>query len=1096
LADRIKALDQWKTPNVSAKSGNDTKLSHAKFSQEPNEVDDYISRLHKTMKSLKSRVEPVKVMDTPDVLKQVGMPDLPIYISRDIVRKATNGVKRNHDLDISVIENLPNLLSDPIAIFKPKDSGIAGKGSKNILVESQTKKGNKVVVTIHGNQQEHRFIVNRIVSAYGKEAHQFQGWINSGLLQYIRSKNPEWLRLQGLQLPKERSFHQGSLSSVITKDDIVKGLNLDSDLSSNEDVKFSRELSPDLAEKLGLNPKKGKVEKAKETAKSILGKSRSDWGNTFNEWMKKANTASLDGLAPIKYAEEQNGITNAEDSGYIASRLASGSSSVMQAVMLHGRPEWKDGIIQKQESSTEKDSMLAIFDDLGKDMHNWLGWMVGNRAKELKAQGRENLLSDQEIDELTGLVQGKEQKFSESKDKFNAMNKALLDLAQDAGLIDPDSRSEWESEWYIPFFRQNEKEDGEGNVIGPWKSKGIANQTPQIQRLKGSEKNINDVLENIFVNTGKLVDASMKNMAMQKVVHNLSDTDIIEVVPRPNKMQFKAKDAVQVSIEGERYLVKVHDPDLYRAMTMIDLERSNHPVMKVAREAKRLLTAGVTASPDFMLRNFLRDSLSSWAISDDGFKPLIDSIRGAKKTLRNEGGTIDMMFSGASFLGGYMNANDPKAMSISVRKALKRKGFNPKQIQQYEASLVTNKKQLIDRIAQGWEQYNRYGEALENSSREAVYEAAIKAGKSKAQAVFEAKDLMDFSMIGGSKIALFLSDVLPFFNARIQGLGKLSRAAKQNPKDIAKRGGMIAGASVALVMMHGDDERYQELPDWDKDMNWHFWFGDQHVRIPKPFEIGVLFGTFPERMVNTMVFEDSGEDLRKAFTRNLVSTFALNPIPQVINPIFEATFNYSAFTGRPIENMYDSSLRPEARYNERTSETMREVGELFGVSPKKLEHVYKGYLGTIGAYILSITDMVTRGVGDHGESPDFKIENLPVVKSFYRGTDRAVSTKYMNDFYDMLGEVDEAYTTINRYRKENRLDEANELYIDNSKKLTQRKFLNQAQKQIRQLNSEIDMITRSRTLTGERKREMIDKKIAQRNAFVAQAVKRINPYFD
>ncbi|MEI7308699.1 LPD38 domain-containing protein [Pectobacterium carotovorum] len=32
-----------------------------------------------------------------------------------------------------------------------------------------------------------------------------------------------------------------------------------------------------------------------------------------------------------------------------------------------------------------------------------------------------------------------------------------------------------------------------------------------------------------------------------------------------------------------------------------------------------------------------------------------------------------------------------------------------------------------------------------------------------------------------------------------------------------------------------DDERYEELPDWDKDAYWHVWIGDQHVRFPKPF---------------------------------------------------------------------------------------------------------------------------------------------------------------------------------------------------------------------------------------------------------------------
>ncbi len=250
LTDRTKSVEHWLDPTQNPKQNTSTKLSQAKFSQEQKDVDDYIQRLNKAMNSLKSRVEPVKVMDTPDVLKAVGMPDLPIYISRDIVRKATNGKKRNHDLDISVIENLPSLLSDPIAVFRPKDEKLSKSGSKNILVEATIPNGNKVVVAIHGNQQEHRIVVNRIASAYGKESEQFSGWVKNKLLEYIKSKNPEWLRLQGLQLPKERSFHQGSNKSVITKDDLVKSSAGSDGNNTDGDIKFSKTRKMTLDEAL------------------------------------------------------------------------------------------------------------------------------------------------------------------------------------------------------------------------------------------------------------------------------------------------------------------------------------------------------------------------------------------------------------------------------------------------------------------------------------------------------------------------------------------------------------------------------------------------------------------------------------------------------------------------------------------------------------------------------------------------------------------------------------------------------------------------------------------------------------------------------
>lgn len=44
---------------------------------------------------------------------------------------------------------------------------------------------------------------------------------------------------------------------------------------------------------------------------------------------------------------------------------------------------------------------------------------------------------------------------------------------------------------------------------------------------------------------------------------------------------------------------------------------------------------------------------------------------------------------------------------------------------------------------------------------------------------------------------------------------------------------MLALASVGLYLLNRDDPRYQDLPDWDRDANWHFFVGDQHFRYPK-----------------------------------------------------------------------------------------------------------------------------------------------------------------------------------------------------------------------------------------------------------------------
>ncbi|MCY9814491.1 LPD38 domain-containing protein [Aeromonas caviae] len=920
---------------------------------------------------------------------------------------------------------------------------------------------------------------------------------------YLKLNNPVYLdemslEEQGNYLREARANgHDGAIIGdgleyvVFTPEQIKSAIGNNGEYSkSNPDVRFSQtNTAADAAmEKLNLGPKPDIIDKTKASLNKLRQVDRGVVSSWIDRVIKKANTEVLDALAPIKYAEEAAGITDAADSGYVAARMATGAASTMQATMLYGLPEWNDGVIQRKAGTGEKDALLGIFADLGADLHNWLGWMAGHRAELLMAQGRENLLDANDIAALKGQGKGKEAKFKEAKARWNRLNAATLDLAQEAGLFTKEARAEFENEWYIPFFRESD----DGDVIAPFKTKGIANQNAGIKKLKGGEANTNDLLENIFTSTSKLIDASMKNMAAQKTVWNLADTGIIEVIPKPNKMDYQAlangKDRIMVKLEGEDYMIRVEDPDLYRAMTFFD-RKPFSAMVNVAAKAKRLLTAGVTASPEFMLRNFLRDSLSSWAISKDGFRPVIDSIKGVKKTLAMDGSTIDVMFSGASFLGGYVNGNDPEAMADTVRKSLRRKGMTPEQIARYEKSIIRNAAQAKGVVANVWEKYNRYGEAFENANREAVYAAAIKAGKSHAQAAFESKDLMDFSMLGASRTMQVMTQLLPFFNARVQGLGKLTRELRDNPRAIAKRAGMITAASLALLAANWDDERYEELPDWDKDANWHFFVGDQHFRIPKPFEIGVLFGTIPERMVRALGDKDSGAQFGKAVARAIGDTFALNPIPQIAKPVVETTVNYDFFKGGPIDGPQDLNVQAEARYNEQTSLLMRELGELTGFSPKQLEHLVIGYTGTMGSYVMAAADGLIRA-SRPGESASWRADEIPLVKAVYRGTGPAKSTQHMEEFYRMLNEVNQLKRTIDQYRSEGLTDKARELLEEQGGILKSRRSLSRTQQQVRVVRNKIELIQRDRKMTAEEKRRRIDEMLARRNDLVYQAVNK------
>ncbi len=869
---------------------------------------------------------------------------------------------------------------------------------------------------------------------------------------------------------------------------------------SRTDALYSR--APTMDEitnrKMGFNVERGKVDKAKDFYGMVRSKDKAELKSWLHEIGKKLNTKTFDGMAPLKYAEDVAGKSDARSSAYVGARMAAGAGSVTAATLEHGLPKYNksEGVIERQANTGKEDSLIGILDGLGNHRESFLKWIAGHRSERLMAEGKENNFTADEIAYMKDLNKGNEALFDAQKKKYDAFIKSILDLQQDMGLIDPASRANWESAWYLPYYREAEN----GEVTGPWTSRGIANQSSTVRKLKGSDLTIKDPIENLFNYVAKSIDASMKNEAMRRAVVNLADTGVLEVIDSPNKMDFEriGKDVVKVFTDGNEQLVKVLDPELYKAFTMIDLERSNSAFMKAARQAKRVLTIGTTSMPDFIIRNFIRDSLHSWSINKDGFKAVTDSFRGLDKALKKDDSLIDMMFAGATFGGGYSNVYDPGGTASSIRGVLRRKGYTDSQIKEHESTIVRNGKDAMEKIGVALHKYRGVSEAVENANRVATYNAAIKSGKGKAQAAFESRDLMDFNMMGASKVMINLSDMLPFFNARMQGLSKLGRAIKDDPMGVMKRGGMITAASLALLAMNWDDKRYEELPDWDKDTYWHFFLGDLHVRMPKPFEIGLIYGTMPERFARALGGQDTPGKFGKLMAHNFMATMAFNPIPQVALPIAEAYVNYDFFKGGPIENMADSNLIAGARFNDQTSLLMREVGQATGLSPKMLDHIVQGYTGTLGAYVMGASNILVRGAQDNGETPSMRLDEMPVIKALVRGygDDPAKSTQFSEDFYRLMQQVNQINSTVNSYQKQGRTEEAQQLKEENKDKLAQRKRMTATQTQLRQLNNQIELVRLDRTLTAEQKRERIDRFMAKRNTLVQQTVERVNPYFN
>ncbi|ENN8431523.1 LPD38 domain-containing protein [Escherichia coli] len=183
------------------------------------EGERYRDDLARMMKSLRTTDLTVNIGRTPPVLRHLGAPDLPLVISRDTVRKATNGVK--HVVPMDVIERLPELMHDPDAIYRSATE----RNAVVMLLDAVDKNGDPVVSAVHMKAVRSRLEINKVASVYGTEnGKKLKSMEMTGLTLYRREKlSRDNLLHRGLQLPKGEHSYRGSADKILYPEDIRKG---------------------------------------------------------------------------------------------------------------------------------------------------------------------------------------------------------------------------------------------------------------------------------------------------------------------------------------------------------------------------------------------------------------------------------------------------------------------------------------------------------------------------------------------------------------------------------------------------------------------------------------------------------------------------------------------------------------------------------------------------------------------------------------------------------------------------------------------------------------------------------------------------------
>ena len=835
------------------------------------------------------------------------------------------------------------------------------------------------------------------------------------------------------------------------------------------------------------------------------------WQEKTNRWQARVRQGLVDQYGPLQEMDEalygDEALTEKiTQSAWVKARQSKAANGVTEVLLKHSRVEWnaKEQIFEPKDDDSM--GLGAVLGRLGEtaEIHRFLGWIAGNRADKLRAEGRENLFEDADIDAMKTWNRGntadgtkRDQLYNEVFKDFQQYRDDVLAAGEVLGVISAEQRAAWRDEFYVPFYRISE---GKGFEAGQLATSGLTRQQA-VKKLKGGTGNLNNLLENTMMNFHHIIDAGLKNNAARQAIDNAQQLGAARKVPESAK---GIEHRTFIMRDGNKEFYEIDDPLVYNALASLAHNGMNSSLMKVLRGFKRIFTNTVTVTPQYIIANLMRDSIQAPATSDIS-KNVLSNILVGNRTLRDQKMKARMLASGASFSFGHLygtgNADELRAgMTRNLRDAAAADAPG--------SSLPLGIGNVASVVRYGWARWNDVNNHTENLNRAAIFSQNASEGN-KLRAAHEARDLMDFSSHGGWGATRVLIDIIPFLNARIQGLDKIYRSGVKpggsviidalrgktpnaTDKQLAGRFWAVTGAvslaMLALYLENHDEEWYKELEEWEKDTYTHFNIGSQKFRIPNPFEVGAI-GTMMVRTAEQFVDDEAtGELFAQRMWHMMTQTFAVG-MPQAMQPALDVYANKDSFTNRPIENMGMQNLSPELRKRYNTTVVATGISNLLNstvgaigrpetnplaLSPVQVDHLIGGYLGQVGAWGAGMADTIWRTANGH-DAPDRKWYEFNPIRRFYGNLDDTDAyTRYGTIFYEGLTETRRAYSDVNELRELGHWEEAKEHFEENRNTLALRRGLNRAQTQLSTFNKQIDIIRRS-NIGGELKRQRIDR---------------------
>ncbi len=685
----------------------------------------------------------------------------------------------------------------------------------------------------------------------------------------------------------------------------------------------------------------------------------------------------------------------------------------------------------------------------------------------------------------------------QTKDAFSRLvswrEKVLHMLVDEGFMTEDDFSAITRVRDYVPFRRVLSEQQPRGPMAGP----KFGNVPTPVRRFKGrTAYDIIDPIESLVADTFAIVNAVKRNQVVRQLVEMGEEYPgggwVIESIPKralPTKLALEevkkevdevvrraggdplmldpvdyaiaatvwrsektapaGENAVAVFRRGKREFYKL-DPELYRAVAGLDHSAANLVINLMGAPA-RWRRAGATLTPEFMLRNLMRDALSAAIFHEGGvnpfggFVPGLDTAKGLKSRLAADDWFFRYYASGAGYAA--MVSLDRKYMQQNLHKVL-----TSERLHERAGNVLRHPIEAAQVLSSISEEATRIG-----NFRATVDRLGGMDHENLLRGMVEARDgSIDFGRVGS--ILRDWRQTVAFLNASIQGLDKFGRVIAGSARDVgvsAKALGrgelrppvramglaarlatyVIAPSLLSWALMKKAHGGRKDVEDWQKDLFWLLPLGGTIYKIPKPHEVGVIFGSGVERMLDWI--DEHEPEALEGYPESLIQVLVPTVIPTLMEPAIDVGMNRD-FTGRPIEPERERRLLPEARVGPYTSEAAKVLAGVSRavpglsaaqLSPRQVDALIEGWTGGVGKqYVAPASDVAIRGAlagtktGDRlrigeGRKLPRRLSDQPIARAFVVRPESAKAGR-VEAFYDRMEQAEQAYQTWRQAKSE------------------------------------------------------------------------------